>query len=39
MTPRDVDAMAPDERRAFERYMTMELRERRRAAERARRGR
>lgn len=39
MTPREVDELSADEYRAFERYMSAELRERRRQAERARRGR
>jgi hypothetical protein len=39
MTPRDVDALSPDEYRAFHRYMAAELRERKRQADRARRGR
>lgn len=39
MTPREVDEMSADEYRAFRRYMVAELRERKRAADRARRGR
>lgn len=39
MTPRDVDAMSDDEYRAFFRYMQAELRARKRAADKARRGR
>ena len=38
MTPRDVDALAPEEYTALRRYMDAELRERKRQADRARRG-
>ena len=39
LTPRDVDAMTPDEYRAFDRYMTAFLAAQKRANERARKGR
>jgi hypothetical protein len=39
MTPRDVDELSAEERRALERYMVAELTERKRQAERARRRR
>jgi hypothetical protein len=39
MTPRDVDALAPVEYAALDRYMVRELKERAREARKARKGR